>query len=49
MEIKMKFAKFIMAGLMFFLVLFLTACNTMHGVGRDLEAGGSALAEAAQR
>ena len=29
-------------------VLFLTACNTMEGVGRDIKAGGKNLEESAK-
>ena len=31
------------------LFVFLVACNTVHGAGKDLQAGGSAIAKAASK
>ena len=30
------------------LFIFLVACNTLHGVGQDLQVGGSAISKAAK-
>lgn len=34
--------------LAFFAMLFLTACNTVQGVGKDIQAGGKAVEKVAK-
>lgn len=47
MTISSKFVALIAA--LFFSVFALSACNTVEGVGQDIEAGGDAIEDAAER
>ena len=39
-------ARTILAGL---IIMLLAGCNTMHGIGRDIEQGGEAIQRAAKK
>ncbi len=44
-----KMIKFIVGSLVIVSVLFVTGCNTVAGLGQDMQAGGKAITSAADK